>query len=90
MPQEIVVFINDFIEIIRDKDDFYIKSFKQGFNVEEFNSIIAQHPEIKITSFLAIKNAIIFAPKPLTKFGEIKQRISVEISGDELKAYVKL
>lgn len=89
MRQDVVLF-NDYIEITREHNDYYIRSFKPGFKVEEFNKIIAEHPEIKITSFLAIKNAIIFAPKPRIKFGEVKQRISVEISSDELKAYIRL
>jgi len=59
-------------------------------SVDEFNKIIGRHPEIKITSFMAIKNAILFAPKPPVKFGEVKDRISVELSSDELKAYIRL
>jgi len=43
-------------------------------SVDEFNKIIGRHPEIKITSFMAIKNAILFAPKPPVKFGEVKDR----------------
>jgi len=39
---------------------------------------------------MAIKNAILFAPKPPVKFGEVKDRISVELSSDELKAYIRL
>ncbi|GAE88553.1 hypothetical protein [Acetivibrio straminisolvens] len=59
-------------------------------SVDEFNKVIGQHPEIKITSFMAIKNAILFAPKPPVKFGEAKERISIELSSDELKAYIRL
>jgi hypothetical protein len=39
---------------------------------------------------LAVKNAILFAPASLTKFGEEKERIGVEISGEELSAYITL
>lgn len=87
---ESIVYSSDYIKIIQKEDGFYIESYKNGLSVEEFNNIIGQNHEIKITSFMAIKNAIMFAPKPLTKFGEMKERISVEISSDELKAYIKL
>lgn len=90
MANDNIVYSSDYIKILQKPDGFYIESYKNGLSVEEFNNIISQHPEIKITSFMAIKNAILFAPKPLTKFGEAKERITVEVSSDELKAYIKL
>jgi hypothetical protein len=59
-------------------------------SVEQFNKIMSEHPEIKVTSFFAIKSSLLSAPKPPVKFGEIKERIIVEISSDELKAYITL
>ncbi len=90
MEQENIMYFSDYISIIKKADGFYIESYKKGMSVEEFNKIIGQHPEIKITSFMSIKNAILFAPKPPVKFGEVKDRISVEFSSDELKAYIRL
>ncbi|WP_265445957.1 DUF342 domain-containing protein [Acetivibrio straminisolvens] len=90
MAQDIVVYLSDYISIIKKPDGFYIESYKKGMSVDEFNKVIGQHPEIKITSFMAIKNAILFAPKPPVKFGEAKERISIELSSDELKAYIRL
>lgn len=90
MSQENIIYFSDYICITKGADGFYIESYKKGMSVDEFNKIIGRHPEIKITSFMAIKNAILFAPKPPVKFGEVKDRISVELSSDELKAYIRL
>ena len=90
MAQDNIVYFSSYISVIKETDGFYIESYKKGMSVEEFNKILGEHPEIKITSFMAIKNSILFAPKPPAKFGELKDRISIELSSDELKAYIKL
>lgn len=90
MANDVIIHSSEFIKIIRKVDGFYIESYRTGMSIEQFNSIISQHPEIKISSFMAIKNAILFPPKPLEKFGEAKERITIDVSSDELKAYVKL
>lgn len=90
MANDIIIHSSEFLKIIRKTDGFYIESYKSGMSIEQFNNIISQLPDIKITSFMVIKNAILFAPKPLEKFGEVKERINVEVSSDGLKAYIKL
>lgn len=90
MAQDNIVYSSDYISIIKEPDGFYIESYKNGLSVEEFNNVIGQHPEIKIISFMAIKNTILYAPKPPIKFGEVKERINIDLSSDELKAYIKL
>ncbi len=90
MARDEIIYSSEFLKIIRIENDFFIESYKKGMSINEFNEIISKHPNIKIVSFLAIKNAILFAPKPMEKFGELKERISVIVSKDELKAYIKL
>ncbi len=89
MEQDII-YSSEHVMITRRTDGYYIESFKTGMSVEQFNKVISQYNEMKITSFMAIKSAIMFAPKPPVKFAEAKQRVSIEISSDELKAYVTL
>jgi uncharacterized protein len=85
-----VIFSSEHITVTKSQDGFYIESYKSGMSVEQFNKMMSEHSEIRITSFIAIKNALVFAPKPPTKFGEVKQRMTVEVSSDELKAYITL
>ncbi|NLL04922.1 MAG: DUF342 domain-containing protein [Clostridiaceae bacterium] len=90
MIKDETIYSSEYIKIIRRGSDFYIESYKKGMSVAQFNDFISRYSNIKITSFIVIKNAILFAPRPLEKFGEIKERIAIEISSDELKAYIKL
>jgi len=72
MSQENIIYFSDYICITKGADGFYIESYKKGMSVDEFNKIIGRHPEIKITSFMAIKNAILFAPKPPSNLVKLK------------------
>lgn len=85
-----IVFSSEHILITRNLDDFFIESFRNGMTMPQFNNIMDEHPEIKITSFIAVKNALLFPPSPPAKFGEMRERVSVEISNDELRAYITL
>jgi len=85
-----VIYISDKIVITKKGNELYIESLKKGMTMDEFNVIIRSHPEIKITNFLAVKNVILEAPKSLEKFGELRERVAVEISKDELKAIIVL
>lgn len=85
-----IIYSDEYIEIAQRTDGFYIESFRNGMSVDQFNKLIGLHSSIKIISFIAIKNALLFAPRSPVKFGEAKERITVDISSDELKAYVTL
>lgn len=85
-----VVYSCEYVIITRQERDFYIQSLKKGMAVEDINKVIKDHPEISITSFMAIKNALIFAPRAPEKFGELKERVIVEVTSDQLKAFVTI
>lgn len=86
----ITIYSSPFIEITKIGDSFYLQSFKKGLSVDEFNRIIGSHPEILVSNFTVVREALIFAPQESKKFASLKERIKVEVSGDELKAYVTL
>jgi len=88
--ESITIYSSPYIEITKSQDGFYIQSFKKGLNVDEFNRIIGSLPEIQISNFVVIKEALVFAPQEVKRFASIKQKVTVEISGDELKAYITL
>ncbi|MEN8908368.1 MAG: FapA family protein [Clostridiales bacterium] len=85
-----IVFVSDKIIITKKKKELFIESFRKGMSMDEFNILLKNHPEIKINNFLVIKNALLEAPKCVEKFGELRERISVEVSEDELKAMIVL
>ncbi len=85
-----IIYSSAYIEITKRSDGYYIESFKRGLNVDQFNKIIGAQSDIQIVNFVAIKDALISAPKEARKFATSKEKILVEVSGDELKAYLTL
>lgn len=84
------IYSSPFIEITERDDGFYLQSFKKGLNVDEFNRIIGSHQEIQISDFIVIKEALVFAPQEARKFAVLKEKVSVEVSEDGLKAFITL
>lgn len=87
---ERMVFSSEYIRVIKRQDGFYIESLRKGMTLEQFNRFLSDHPEIKVTSVMAVRNAIINAPRSAELFGVAKDRINIELSDDELKAYLTL
>ena len=85
-----IIYSSAYIEITKRSDGYYIESFKKGLNVDQFNKIIGAQSDIQIVNFVAIKDALVSAPREAKKFATSKEKILIEISGDELKAYLTL
>ncbi|NMA67254.1 MAG: DUF342 domain-containing protein [Clostridiaceae bacterium] len=87
----LLMYKNEYIEITRDSGLFYVKSLSRGFSFDSFNEILNKSfPNVKITSFLAIKNVLLNAPSGPVPFGEERERVSISVSSDALKAYMTL
>ncbi|HEY8499877.1 MAG TPA: FapA family protein [Clostridia bacterium] len=84
------VYKDSFVEITKDKKGFYLKSFRTGMSVDDFSLIIKKFPQIKITSFFAVKDALSKIQDEPVLFGEEKERVIVEVTPDQLKAYLCL
>ncbi|HEY5584452.1 MAG TPA: FapA family protein [Ruminiclostridium sp.] len=84
------IYTSPFIEITKKSDGFYLQSYKKGFSVDEFNKIIGSHPEIQISNFTVIKEALVFAPQQARNFAFVKEKVVIEVSGDELRAFITL
>lgn len=85
-----IVFKSEFISITIRQDGFYIESFRKGMTQEQFNMLMSSHPEIKITGIMAVKNALVNAPRAPEKFGKTKERIIIDVSEDGLRAFMTL
>ena len=85
---ESVIYSDEFLRIFITADGVYIESFKKGLPMDQLSSILAQHPEIGVTSVSSLRNAIVLAPREPEKFAELKERITVEISENELTATI--
>lgn len=81
---------NDFLRITRQPDGVYVETFKKGLSISDFNILVSNYPEIRITSYVALRNALAKAPHPPVKFGAVDERIVVELTDNDMKAYVTL
>jgi len=85
-----LLYKNDYIAILREESKFYISSLSKGYSMEMFNEVLKSFPMIKVTSFMTIRNVIHNAPRGPEPFGEERERISLKVSDDKLKAYMTL
>ena len=83
-----VLYEDEYMRIFAQSSDIFIETFKKGFPVEQLNAIFVKHPEIGITSYTTLRNAINLAPRQPQKFAELKEKIVIEISNDELTAAI--
>lgn len=83
-----IIYSDQFVRISKKDDEVYIESAKKGFPFEQLNQIFSLHPEISITNYTVLKNAVNFAPRPAEKFGMLKGRIIVETVENDLKAMI--
>lgn len=88
--QDKEIYSSVYIRISKREDSLFIESFRKGMTLEQLYAIMQDHPNARVTSIIAVRNALVNAPSPPEKFAEYIQRISVELSEDELKAYITL
>lgn len=85
-----LLYQNDYVEILQDSGTYYVKSKMRGFTLNLFNEILKDYPAIKVTNFMALKNTLNNAPRGPEPFGEQRERVSLRIAEDGLKAYMTL
>lgn len=82
------IYKDDFVEIFASSNEVFIKTFKPGLSSNQFYDVISSHPEIQITNFNCLKDALNAAPESPKKIGQLKERIILSVTKDELKALI--
>jgi uncharacterized protein (DUF342 family) len=85
-----IIYESKYITISKKDKNFYIQTYQKGLSMQEFNVIISKHNNIRIVDFNVIKDAILKAPQESKKFGDEKKRITIDVTKDEMKAYLTL
>lgn len=85
---EEIICKNEYLKIFVKTKGVYIKTYKKGFPIAQLHSILSSHPEMRITSVITLKYSLNSITKHPQKFGELKERISVEITNNELKSTI--
>lgn len=87
---EVVIFSSNFIKLFRNGKEVFIQTLSLGMPPDELQRILSEHPEIQITSFIAIRNALSVVSETPVKIGEMKERIAVRFADNDMKAFVIL
>ena len=82
------LFRNFFLELTVKEDILYIQVFNVGYDIREFNSIITAFPVVHLTNFNNLKQALLEANYELVPIGNVKSRVDVIISKDEMQASI--
>lgn len=80
------IFQNEFLRIFIGSEGIYVETFKKGFPMDQLLSILSQHPEIGVTSLSVLRNSINAAPIPPVVFGELRERITLDMAPDNFSA----
>lgn len=87
----LLMFKNEYIEITRNEGLFYIRSLRRGFTLDMFDKVLMDlFPNVKVTNFLTVKNVLMNAPLGPLPFGEERDRVTISVTEDALKAYMTL
>ncbi|BEP28620.1 DUF342 domain-containing protein [Helicovermis profundi] len=74
---------------INDKD-VNLQVFNEKISMPEFNNVCKLNPRVKITDFIALKKLLNLDSTEKTKIGELKEIYELDISKDEMVAYLKI
>ncbi|PKM66959.1 MAG: hypothetical protein CVU95_09030 [Firmicutes bacterium HGW-Firmicutes-2] len=87
---EDIVFSNDFIDIIDDDNQFYIKVKQQGYSMNQLDDDVKKLPRLKVNQFVAIQSAIKTGSSKVLLLGNKKPLIDLDISKDRLEASITI
>lgn len=85
-----VIYSNEYLELIEEEEQYYVRVFEKGYNLNDFNNIMLQYPRINLTCFSALTSAIALASGKIIKIGIKKPLVELSVSKDRLKGYVTL
>lgn len=82
------IYKNDYLEITVENNKTYIRTFKSGFQLKDFDSILGMFPRIKLTNFGTLKNILSTVSDKPHEFGTWLPSVVLEISKDKMQASI--
>ncbi len=83
-----MLFNNEKLDIFFEEENVFLIVKALGLNLVEFNKISGKIPRLKLTKFGAVKNALDIVTGKKTLIGTLKNEIEVQVSSDEMSAYI--
>lgn len=84
------IYHNDYFTLAGEEDRVYISVYRSGYEMREFNSLLLDMPTIQLHNFTNLKNALDESSGLRIFIGNLKPRVEVLISADEMEAKIKL
>jgi len=85
-----ILFENEQIKITEQSDAVFIQVLASDVTTQDFNNLLRNIPQIKLQSFTALQTALQNADKSLVKIGTLKPEIELELTSDEMTAFVRV
>lgn len=84
------IFINEFFKLSLDQTNVMITVMAPGYEIKEFAKVTEVHPRIKLTGYGALSKALMTADRKAVMVGVWRDKIELELSKDEMAAYIRL
>lgn len=87
---ENVIFSNEYLDIIDEGDQYYLKVKTKGFSMNQLDEVIKAVPRLKVTQFVSIKSALNSGTSNVIPFGDKRPLVEIDLSKDKLEATAML
>ncbi len=85
-----ILFENEMIKLSEQDNEVLLSVSQTGLEAKEFNQILREYPQIKLSSFTKLQLALQEASGKPCKIGVLKPEIELEVSTDEMLVYVRV
>ncbi|PYF03041.1 DUF342 domain-containing protein [Ureibacillus chungkukjangi] len=85
-----IIFTNDFIEIIEENNKVLLKTIQANFQLKDFDQLVRKYPRIRLTNFALLKSALGMVSTQPVEIGQWLPIIEIEIAKDNMSANITL
>ena len=85
-----IIFANDFVEILEENNKVYLKTIQPNFQLKAFDQLLRKYPRIRLTNFALLKSALGIESAQPVEIGQWLPVIEIEISKDKMSANISL
>jgi uncharacterized protein (DUF342 family) len=85
-----ILFENNMFRLYQEVNEIFIQLKAQGATLGDVNKALKDYPRVGIQSFAELQNILNNTTVEKTKIGELKDRVEIELSKDEMAAYLRV
>ncbi|MGX8796004.1 DUF342 domain-containing protein [Fusibacter sp. JL298sf-3] len=84
------LYVSDVFSLETDEEQVYLRIRDVSLDIFQFNEVLKKYPQVKVTEFKALKDAITQKTTQPVVIGKLSDRVTLEVSADEMSAHVKV